>query len=43
MISKALVIIVIRTVLEDWTLQARLPGYHDYAQRVPYRLIPWLF
>ncbi len=39
----ALIIVVTRTSLEDRTLQAELPGYHDYAQRVRYRLIPWLY
>lgn len=39
----ALVIAVIRTVLEDRTLQEELPGYRDYAQRVPYRLFPGIF
>jgi len=31
---------VIRTYLEDVTLQKELPGYMDYAARVKYRLIP---
>ena len=31
---------VIRTYLEDVTLQKELPGYVDYAGRVKYRLIP---
>jgi len=39
----ALVIAVIRTVLEDQTLQEELPGYRDYARRVPYRLIPGIY
>ena len=39
----ALIIAVIRTVLEDQTLQEELPGYRDYAQRVRYRLIPGVF
>jgi protein-S-isoprenylcysteine O-methyltransferase Ste14 len=34
------VIFVIRTALEDRTLQAELPGYAEYAGRVRYRLIP---
>jgi protein-S-isoprenylcysteine O-methyltransferase Ste14 len=33
-------IFVIRTALEDRTLQAELPGYVEYAQRVHYRLVP---
>ena len=36
----ATIIAVIRTALEDKTLQEELPGYRDYAQRVRYRLIP---
>lgn len=34
------VLLVIRTHLEDRTLQAELEGYRDYAQRVRYRLLP---
>lgn len=33
-------IIVVRTVLEDRTLQDELVGYKEYAQRVRYRLLP---
>jgi protein-S-isoprenylcysteine O-methyltransferase Ste14 len=36
----AVVLLVIRTALEDRTLQAELPGYTDYASRVRFRLIP---
>jgi protein-S-isoprenylcysteine O-methyltransferase Ste14 len=39
----ALVIAVIRTALEDKTLQEELPGYRDYARRVNYRLIPGIY
>ena len=39
----ALIIMVIRTVLEDKTLQEELPGYRDYARRVRYRLIPGIY
>jgi len=39
----ALIIAVIRTVLEDQTLQDELPGYRDYARRVRYRLIPCIY
>lgn len=31
---------VLRTALEDKTLQAELPGYREYAQRTRYRLLP---
>ncbi|MBN2149138.1 MAG: isoprenylcysteine carboxylmethyltransferase family protein [Anaerolineales bacterium] len=34
------VAMVIRTHLEDSTLQQELPGYAEYAQRVRYRLMP---
>jgi len=39
----ALIIAVIRTVLEDQTLQEELPGYKDYATRVRYRLVPGIY
>jgi protein-S-isoprenylcysteine O-methyltransferase Ste14 len=39
----ALIIAVIRTGLEDRTLQDELPGYRDYARRVRYRLIPGIY
>ena len=34
------IIIVIRTALEDRTLQNEMPGYREYARQVKYRLIP---
>jgi protein-S-isoprenylcysteine O-methyltransferase Ste14 len=34
------VLMVIRTALEDHTLQAGLPGYAEYARQVRYRLAP---
>ena len=34
------VILVVRTVLEDRTLQRELEGYKEYAARVRYRVIP---
>jgi protein-S-isoprenylcysteine O-methyltransferase Ste14 len=33
-------LLVLRTALEDKTLQAELDGYKEYAQRVRYRLLP---
>lgn len=39
----ASIITVIRTTLEDKALQAELPGYPDYAQRVRHRLIPAIY
>ena len=32
------IVFVIRTALEDRTLQAELPGYAEYAQHTRYRL-----
>ncbi|WP_193163909.1 methyltransferase family protein [Microbulbifer hainanensis] len=39
----ATIITVIRTALEDRTLQEELPGYRDYSRRVRYRLIPGIY
>jgi protein-S-isoprenylcysteine O-methyltransferase Ste14 len=39
----ASIIGVIRTQLEDRTLQEELPGYRDYARRVRYRLFPGIY
>jgi len=39
----ALIIAVIRTVLEDQTLKDELPGYLEYAKCVRYRLIPGIY
>lgn len=36
-------LIVVRTALEDRTLQADLPGYADYAQQTRYRLAPGIW
>jgi protein-S-isoprenylcysteine O-methyltransferase Ste14 len=33
----------IRTALEDRTLSLELDGYKEYASRVKYRLIPWVW
>ena len=41
--AMATIIAVIRTVLEDRTLLDELPGYRDYARRVSYRLVPWIY
>ncbi len=38
-----LVIAVLRTALEDRTLQAELPGYREYARRMRYRLFPGIY
>lgn len=39
----AMVITVMRTALEDRALQAELPGYKAYVQKVRYRLIPGIY
>jgi protein-S-isoprenylcysteine O-methyltransferase Ste14 len=36
-------LLVVRTALEDRTLQDELSGYKDYAQRVRYRLLPGIW
>ena len=36
----AALLLIVRTVFEDQTLQGELEGYSDYAQRVRYRLLP---
>lgn len=36
-------VLVLRTSLEDRTLQAELPGYAEYAQRTRYRLFPGIW
>jgi protein-S-isoprenylcysteine O-methyltransferase Ste14 len=38
-----IVLIMLRTRLEDQTLQAELPGYQEYAARVKYRLVPCIW
>jgi len=37
------ILLVLRTALEDRTLQAELPGYADYARQVRHRLLPGLW
>jgi protein-S-isoprenylcysteine O-methyltransferase Ste14 len=34
------VLFIIRTYLEDRTLQKELPGYREYAHATRYRLLP---
>ena len=36
-------LLIVRTALEDRTLQDELSGYRDYAQRVRYRLLPGIW
>jgi protein-S-isoprenylcysteine O-methyltransferase Ste14 len=38
-----ILLLVVRTKLEDRALQAELPGYRKYAAAVPYRLIPGIW
>ncbi len=37
------ILFVIRTGLEDWTLQNELAGYKEYASRIRYRLLPHIW
>jgi hypothetical protein len=37
------ILLIIRTGLEDKTLQAELDGYREYARRVRYRLLPGIW
>ena len=37
------ILLILRTALEDRTLQAELPGYVDYARQVRYRLLPGIW
>ncbi len=39
----ALIITIVRTIMEDRALHQELPGYSEYANNVRYRLIPGLF
>lgn len=36
-------LMIIRTALEDHTLQVELPGYREFVQKVRYRLIPGIW
>jgi protein-S-isoprenylcysteine O-methyltransferase Ste14 len=37
------ILFILRTALEDRTLQAELTGYVDYARQVRYRLLPGIW
>jgi protein-S-isoprenylcysteine O-methyltransferase Ste14 len=39
----AMAAFILRTVLEDRTLQRELPGYAEYTQRTRYRLVPGIW
>ena len=41
--SLVALLIIIRTALEDRTLQKELDGYQEYAKRVHYRLLPGIW
>jgi protein-S-isoprenylcysteine O-methyltransferase Ste14 len=36
-------VLVVRTSLEDKTLQEELPGYKEYAQKTRFRLVPGMW
>jgi protein-S-isoprenylcysteine O-methyltransferase Ste14 len=36
-------VVILRTALEDRTLQEELPGYKDYARKTRYRLLPGIW
>ena len=38
-----ILLMIIRTWLEDKTLQEELEGYLDYSKQVRYRLLPWIW
>ena len=42
-VGLALVVTVIRTALEDRTLQEEMLGYREYSNRVRYRLFPGVY
>lgn len=42
-VAVLVVLVVIRTYLEDKTLQNELAGYKEYTERVKYRLIPFIW
>ena len=37
------ILLIVRTALEDHTLQEELPGYREYARRVRFRLLPGIW
>ncbi len=40
---RLILLFAVRAVMEERTLMAELPGYTDYAARVRYRLVPFLW
>jgi len=41
--SIIVILFILRTSLEDKTLHKELPGYKDYANKVRFRLMPWVW
>jgi protein-S-isoprenylcysteine O-methyltransferase Ste14 len=41
--AMVVVVLIVRTALEDRTLLAELPGYAEYAQRTRFRLLPGIW
>ena len=41
--AAAMIVTIVRTALEDRTLQEELTGYREYADRVRYRLLPGVY
>lgn len=37
------ILLIVRTVLEDRTLHEELSGYSEYAKATPHRLVPWIW
>jgi protein-S-isoprenylcysteine O-methyltransferase Ste14 len=37
------IVLIVRTALEDKTLQAELPGYKEFAGKTKYHLFPWIW
>ncbi len=42
-VIEELIIAVIKTILEDKTLQKELAGYQDYTRHVRYRLVSGIY
>ena len=38
-----MILMSLRTYMEDKTLHEELPGYKEYAEKVRYRLFPWVW
>lgn len=38
-----IMLLIIRTILEDRTLHNELEGYPEYAEKTRYRLVPWIW